>query len=162
MRKDTGTTRTTLESFMKKVYPEPNTGCWLWGGKVNENGYGRTWTKHLKLHNAHRLSYYLHNGDFDRSMHVLHKCDVPSCVNPDHLYLGDQAQNVKDRDSRNRGVWKHGSMNHRATISEETVRQIKIELQRGENHRLIAENHKTKKHIVSDISSGRCWRSVTI
>lgn len=90
------------------VYTEPNTGCWLWPGTVRARkgkdksvGYGVT--KYLgALVKAHRLSFQLHKGPIPLGGHVLHKCDVPLCVNPDHLYVGDHATNMLDVKRRGR------------------------------------------------------------
>lgn len=108
----------TLEYFMTKVYPEPNTGCWLWGGKTGRFGYGNCQNNKLKIRDAHRMSYYFHFGDFSRKLFVLHRCDMPSCVNPDHLYLGTQADNMRDRKIRSRFIAKNGEGHARAKLTE--------------------------------------------
>ena len=71
---------------------EPSTGCWLWSrGLSKENGYGKFYYEG-KVHLAHRFSYALYNGVPDGV--VCHWCNVPSCVNPNHLYLGTQSDNI--------------------------------------------------------------------
>jgi hypothetical protein len=113
-----------LSDFMKKVYPEPNTGCWIWAGRHDEKGYGRI--SHAGTFQvAHRYSYYLHNGEFDIKLCVLHKCDVPACVNPDHLYLGDQRQNNIDRDQRGRQKTARGSAHKLSKITEDQSIEIR-------------------------------------
>lgn len=85
--------------FMAKVEPEPNTGCWLWSGVRNgERGYGRfDSAPRSGLHErAHRASYELFVGPIPDDLLVLHTCDVRICVNPDHLFLGTQKQNMQD------------------------------------------------------------------
>lgn len=87
-----------LNKFMKKVVKQPN-GCWLWGG-ANNYKYG-----HFKLNKeiyAHRSSFILHKNEIPEGMQVLHKCDVPLCVNPDHLFLGTHADNMQDKVNKNR------------------------------------------------------------
>lgn len=92
-----------LETFMERVYPEPNTGCWLWAGSVYRQGYGKIKKKYNHgFCKAHRLSYFFHYGEFDRSLFVLHNCDNTYCVNPDHLRLGTIQDNNKDMILRNR------------------------------------------------------------
>lgn len=80
--------------FDRKWTPEPNTGCWLWKHGTHKFGYG--FFKHAGEVTAHRVSWVLHNGPIPDGMHVLHRCDVPQCVNPDHLFLGTHTDNMKD------------------------------------------------------------------
>lgn len=89
------------ERFEAGYVPEPNSGCWLWF-KAQTYGYGELFDgdKHIR---AHRLSYEMFRGPIPAGMHVLHKCDVPQCVNPDHLFLGDQAANMQDKARKRRG-----------------------------------------------------------
>lgn len=69
---------TPIERFMEKVVPVPESGCWLWLGGVDADGYG-----HMNGNRrAHRVSYERHVGGIPRGMFVCHHCDVPSCVNP--------------------------------------------------------------------------------
>jgi len=74
-------------------------GCWLWTGTADKNGYGTVTARiyRSKSYNfkAHRLSWYLYNGDPGDSL-VMHTCDNPPCVNPDHLFLGTNQDNMTD------------------------------------------------------------------
>lgn len=85
----------------ERSIPEPNSGCWLWTGYVNSDGYGRAiW--HKKVRGAHRISYELACSPVPDGMVVMHKCDVRCCVNPDHLTVGTQAQNIEDATRKGR------------------------------------------------------------
>jgi len=75
--------------------PEPNSGCWLWVGCVDKRGYGKTSMGKGRTVIASRLSYHAFVCD-PGELSVLHKCDQPSCVIPDHLWLGTQKQNIRD------------------------------------------------------------------
>jgi hypothetical protein len=94
--------------FWAKVSKTPE--CWLWIGSTNENGYGRLSlpghrTKRLSV-GVHRLSYVLHFGPISDSDCVLHHCDNPPCIRPDHLFIGTQQDNVADRTQKGRG-WSY-------------------------------------------------------
>lgn len=85
------------EAFLANVQPEPNSGCWLWDAAWKARGYGYCNRKSIGLGTAaHRISYSLFVGDIPEDMHVLHKCDITCCVNPDHLFLGSHDDNMKD------------------------------------------------------------------
>lgn len=84
--------------------PIPESGCWIWMGQVNiKNRYGqfRRFAKD-KWNKAHRISYEAFHGQIDDGNGVLHKCDIPECVNPAHLYQGTQKDNCRDMIDRNR------------------------------------------------------------
>jgi hypothetical protein len=91
-----------LAAFVQARHtPEPNCGCWLWTGHVNRAGYGVIDRGGRKL-GAHRVSYEMNKGQIPHGLVVRHTCDVPSCVNPDHLLIGTQADNIQDAVKRNR------------------------------------------------------------
>lgn len=81
--------------------PEPNSGCWLWLGGTNAKGYA-----HFKYDNvqrrANRFSWEAHKGPIPDGLHVLHSCDNRLCVNPDHLFLGTNQDNVDDKIKKGR------------------------------------------------------------
>lgn len=81
----------------KKVYPEPNTGCWLWGGGQNGVGY----PSYNGKWNVHRQFLKVETRRTPpASVFACHTCDTPQCVNPDHLYWGDAKTNADDRNTR--------------------------------------------------------------
>lgn len=90
--------RHIIDRFMDKIEPEPNSGCWLWTAAVSRLGYGtfRGESVYDPERKAHRHSWKLFRGRIPDGLHVLHKCDVRCCVNPDHLWLGTQGDNVRD------------------------------------------------------------------
>lgn len=73
-------------------------GCILWKGSLSNTGYGGVvrWLNGERLL-AHRLAYLIQFGEFDRNLHICHKCDNPRCVNPFHLYAGTHQDNMRDR-----------------------------------------------------------------
>ena len=84
-----------------RAFFEPNTGCWLWDGR-DIKGYGAVSVAN-KSKLAHRVSYEYHKGPIPDGMFVLHKCDMPLCINPEHLFLGTHAENMADMKRKGRG-----------------------------------------------------------
>lgn len=76
-----------------------DSGCLIWTGPRDDDGYGKTQHKRRKLR-VHRLAWFLHNGPIPEGLLVLHNCDVPSCCEVSHLRTGTQLENMADRDAR--------------------------------------------------------------
>ncbi len=96
--------------FGRRWTPEPNTGCWLWMYGTAKAGYGCC--TYLGEVGAHRVSYVIHIGPIPSGQHVLHKCDVPQCVNPDHLVLGTNADNMADMARKGRAQRHNAAKTH--------------------------------------------------
>jgi hypothetical protein len=84
-----------------RLLPEPNSGCWLFEGMVNHNGYGLVVQKG-RQERAHRLAWIEAYGPIPDGLFVCHHCDVPACCNPDHLFLGSAADNARDMAAKGR------------------------------------------------------------
>jgi len=93
----------TVQDFWNRVNKTDT--CWLWLSEKNKKGYGRFYMRR-KFFFAHRLSYVLEHGDI-KDYQVLHRCNIPSCVNPRHLFLGTNQDNVDDKMEKGRH-WNQG------------------------------------------------------
>jgi len=91
-----------MDKFYQNI--ESAEDCWIWGGALNNKGYGTIYIG-KKLWIASRLSYFIHNDDFDNKLFVCHSCDTPSCVNPEHLFLGTARENIYDMMLKGRAVF---------------------------------------------------------
>jgi len=98
--------RNIAERFWEKV--DTSGECWLWRASMTSDGYGAFQSNGRTQVRAHRMALMLTLGMFDQRMQVLHHCDNPQCVRPEHLYLGTALENMRDR-SRRRPVemWNH-------------------------------------------------------
>lgn len=97
---------TAIERFWRHV--ERSAGCWLWTAGCQSNGYGTFQVAVGDRRLAHRYSWSVHHGEIPAGLNVLHRCDTPACVRPDHLFLGTQKDNVADMRAKGRGANQHG------------------------------------------------------
>lgn len=107
-----------------KIFPGE---CWDWSGSKDSGGYGLI-GRHGRnggLIKANRLSWMLFNGPIPDNMCVLHKCDNPSCTNPEHLFLGTYKDNAIDRNKKGRNSSRVGECNGRHKLSIELVKKIR-------------------------------------
>ena len=112
------------ERFDEKYEPVTESGCWIWTACSNGDGYGLI-AINSQPSRAHRVSWSLHKGIIPDGVNVLHKCDNPSCVNPDHLFLGTQQDNVTDMIQKNRHNHR-GEANGKAKLNDDKVREIRL------------------------------------
>lgn len=148
--------------FWSKVNKLSNSdgGCWIWTARRHRSGYGQ-FKREGKQRYAHRVAYELTYSVFNENMRVLHKCDTPSCVRPDHLFLGTQQDNVRDMYTKGRGVDNSGDKHGNAKLTEADVKYIRKMLEFGFVQTDIAEHfHITKSH-VSKIKHNKIWKHLT-
>lgn len=96
--------------------------CWLWTASVDQDGYGQLARPHRSPIKAHRLAWVMAHGPIASSQHVLHRCDTPRCINPLHLFLGNQDANMKDAAVKGR---LHTERPHKQTIPQDVVNAIR-------------------------------------
>lgn len=114
-----GKRKSRIERFTEKVRFAEN-GCWIWTGSVDADGYGKGPGDNVR---AHRFSYEHHKGHIPKGMFVCHSCDTPSCVNPEHLWIGTSADNTAD--STNKGRRARGEKSGVSKGSDTLVKIVK-------------------------------------
>lgn len=139
------------ERLLAKVSPEPNSGCWLWTSCLYWDGYGRMRGPDVDGR-AHRISYELFKGPIPDGLLVCHKCDVRSCVNPDHLFVGTQKENLRDMSRKGRSSYAG------AKLTREQVAEIRARLSTGKaTQRSIAQDFHVRDSQISRIKHGVRW-----
>lgn len=147
------------QRFEANVSPEPNSGCWLWMGSIAGTGYGQmSRNRALGPITTHRVAYELYRGPVG-DKHVLHHCDVRSCCNPDHLYLGTNAENARDRMERGtaRGPSQKGNQHWSSKLTEEAVRDIRTKRM---TQLAFGKLYGVTKHAVSAAQRGKNWKHI--
>lgn len=144
-----------VSRFMDKVSPEPNSGCWLWAGGIGSWRYGCFNLKGV-TRRAHIASFHLFKSKIPRGMCVLHKCDVPECVNPDHLFIGSIKENNLDRHKKGRTA-----KGERAGPSKLTADQVVQIRKDRRTHAEIAKSYSVSRPAVTDIKSYKNWRHIS-
>jgi hypothetical protein len=153
--------RPLSERFYERIEFDTNGGCWLWAGAMPERtGYG-TISSNGATVGAHRASYELHNGPIGPGLLVCHKCDVPACVNPAHLFLGTNSENIIDSVRKGRNKPLIGAKHPKAKISESDVPRILARLLRGESCAKIAADYGVTDCAINAIRRGKSWTHVT-
>jgi hypothetical protein len=149
-----------VDRFWNK-FKRPKKGCWEWAGAKDPNGYGNIEEGHgskscRTVHPAHRLSWKLFNGPIPNGMRVLHKCDNPSCVRPDHLFLGTQKDNLVD--CKNKGRTAKGEKNGRSKLRQKDIDKIRKLCSSGKHtQQEIASIFNINQSHVSRIISNFVW-----
>lgn len=150
-----------FEAKMTKNGPEhPTLGrCWQWLASNISGEYGQFRSNQFDSAYAHRTSYELYVGPITDDLLVLHKCDNPSCVNPEHLFLGTQADNVRDMDNKGRRVISDISGNHYAAkLTIEQVRQIRMMASTGTSVETLMNQFNMSNAGISRIISRESWK----
>jgi len=142
------------ERFWSRVYKFES--CWEWFGLVDRKGYGRIRNAGEQI-STHRLSWELANGHIPAGKHVLHTCDLRWCVNPDHLYLGNNDDNISDKVAHGRVSKQNGSVNGMSILNDAEILSIKLLSDKGWRQQDIAERHSVTQSQISRILSGKRW-----
>lgn len=147
--------RNLQSTIFHQSIPEPNSGCWIWEGATSHSGYGRI-SVAGEAQNAHRISYFCFSED-PGELHVLHKCDIRLCVNPDHLFVGTHLDNMRDRDMKGRRAKTAGSLNPRAILSERDVLAIRSS---RDTQELLASRFGVARSTINAIKTRKIWAHI--
>ena len=146
----------TLKERFDEKWVEDENGCWLWTGHIDSKGYGRFAGMDGEFR-AHRISYGLHNGEIPDSGWILHKCDVRNCVNPEHLFLGDNDANMQDKCEKERQT--RGVCVHTAVLTEESVIKIrKLYVVGDTTIKNLAQQFGVSQTAVQNVVSYTSWK----
>lgn len=173
LSKPTRKCRSLAERFWAKVHKTD--GCWLWLGSLNGFGYGQIrgeWPGPRALR-SHRASWILHCGPIPAGLSVLHRCDNPPCVRPDHLFLGTQSDNQRDMTTKGRhfrgerasalrlaiGI-NRGERNVFAKLTEEQVKEIRAMHAAGVEQATIAAEFNVHAKTIGSVVTRATWRHV--
>jgi hypothetical protein len=143
------------ERFDSKWKLDEATGCWLWTrAKVRRtHNYEQpiigTWRS--RTENAHRISWMLHRGDIPNGLHVLHRCDNPICVNPEHLFLGTHRDNMADMIAKGRNCSK---------LTAEKVLEIRRRYDAGERPKDMAVEYGVTPTLIVYVGKRQTWRHI--
>lgn len=145
---------------MSKVKKDEATGCWNWTAGHTKTGYGNFTPEGKRNGSAHRMSYELFKGTIKESLHVLHSCNNPACVNPDHLRTGTPADNAKDKSLAGRGNQPKGESHPKAKLTTLDIKMIRTLGDEGYAYRCIAKLFKVTHFNIRQIVNRKLWKHV--
>lgn len=151
--------------FWSKVNRSSSDGCWPWIGSTSAYGYGEFQTgsrrsKTRKVYRAHRVAWELIHGNIPLGLHVLHRCDNPPCVRPDHLFLGTAADNVADRIAKGRTNQPTGEAIGMAKLTVREVVQIRLQRLHGKSVIALAKEYGVSRSSIYSIVNYKMWKEV--
>ena len=141
--------------FWSRVEKRGDDECWLWKGSFDKDGYGQMRNGFLKINDrAHRFSARLHFGELPKDKCVCHKCDNPSCVNPNHLFIAAQIDNQADKVQKNRHA--KGEIQGHSKLTEKQVSDIRSRIDEG--YRTLCDEYNLVPSTIYRIWRGQSWK----
>lgn len=137
-------------------------GCWLWKKCVGHFGYGVVARENGEERQAHRIAWTLVNGPIPPGLCCLHKCDVPACCRPDHMFLGTRLDNNRDMDQKGRSNRLYGERHSRAKLTELKVIEARSRYKAGESLKSMAPGYGVAKRVLWQAVAGRTWKRIPL
>lgn len=159
--------RTIQQRFEEKFEPVTESGCWIWTaglkGKDEKQSYG-LFRVGSRIRKAHQVSWEIYKGEIPKGSGyhgtcVCHQCDTPSCVNPDHLFLGTMRDNNDDKTNKHRVP--RGSNHHSTTLTEKQVMEIKS-LSTSKSQKELAAMFGVSRQNIGSIQNSVTWSHVNV
>lgn len=156
---------TPLEQRRYWRHVDKTADCWVWNGYRVPDGYGRVMLRR-KIWMAHRLSWAMARGPIPDGLTVCHRCDNPPCVNPDHLFLGTNADNNADAHAKGRRAYQRGTFrpnglrgetHPHAKLSEDQVREIRLARAVGEDALALSGRYGVSRNQIYLIERRKSW-----
>lgn len=142
--------------FYDRVVASDEDSCWLWVGAY-ANAYGQMPNGRRPTFYAHRASFLIHVGPIPEGMEVCHSCDNPSCVNPNHLFVGTHADNMRDMKEKGK---RRGALQARAKLTDADIPRIREMRSQGYRQEEIARHFGMSRTGIANILQGRTWTHV--
>ena len=147
--------------FWRKVSVGSPDECWMWNASKDICGYGTFQIGVKSSVKAHRLSWQFHNGRHPGNMNVCHHCDRPACVNPAHLFLGTQKDNMEDMSKKGRHHDVRGEAHHLVKITNEQVLELRRRVREGESATKVGKEFGICKSTACRIANRTYWGHVS-
>lgn len=147
----------TLCRFWEKVNRKTDSECWNWIGAIGSDGYGIVGIN-SNVYRAHRIAYYIHFKKDPNTLLVCHKCNNPPCVNPYHLFLGTQQDNMQHAFNIGRRN-QNGSSNPMSKLTESDIHKIR-ELNQSISQARIAKLFNVTTGAINQILTGKTWSHI--
>lgn len=152
-----------IQRFLSLCDHGSEDACWNWRGMMNTNGYGR-FSLNDRHQLSHRVAFEMFIGEVPVGRVVCHRCDNRLCVNPHHLWLGTQSDNLRDAVEKGRMVHPdtRGESNGNRKLSWDSVRDIRQMHQKGVKKYLIAQSFQVSPSTIGGIINGKTWKEEEI
>lgn len=144
----------TFQDILDRL-DKTDSGCWIWTGPKDPDGYGKTWWQGAANRRVHRVVYTNMIGPIKDGYHILHKCDNPSCANPDHLWQGTHLENMQDAKQKGRKYVPGQNPNKKLTAFQ--VKTIHELYASGVSMNKLSKMFDVSRRQIHNIVMGKAW-----